>query len=114
MLSKRTPLPPGTLSAVTVPGLGRSLRRVFGVDTDFDRVAIDTHLILAEAQPFATGDPDHLAHQVDAGDHFRHGMLDLDAGVHLQEIKLVAAVVVQIFDRSRTAVMHRLGERDGG
>jgi len=76
-------------------------------------VAIDAHLILAEAQPLAPGDPDHLAYQVDAGHHFRHRMFDLDAGVHLQEKKLVAPVVVQIFDRSRAAVVHRLGERDG-
>src|SRR5882757_5098590 len=74
-----------------------ALRRVFGVDADLDSVAIDAHLILAEAQPLAAGDPDHLAYQVDSGDHFGYRMLDLDARVHLQEIKLVASVVVQIF-----------------
>ena len=62
----------------------------------------------------AAGDPDHLAHQVDAGDHLRHRMLDLDARVHLQEVELVAAIVVQIFERSGAAVVHRLGERDRG
>src|SRR5258708_34944330 len=92
---------------------GEAFRWVLGVDADLERVAIGAHLILADAQGFAAGNPDHLAHQVYAGDHFRYWMFDLDARVHLQEVKFVTAVIVQIFDRPRAAVVHRLGERDG-
>ncbi len=76
-------------------------------------MAIDARLILADPQALAAGDPDHLAHQVDAGVHLRHRVLDLDARVHLQEVKFVAAVVVQVFERPGAAIVHRLGQRDG-
>jgi hypothetical protein len=34
---------------------------------------------------FSTGDPDLPAHEIDAGHHLRHRMLDLQAGVHLEK-----------------------------
>ena len=42
----------------------------------------------------AAGNSDHLAHQVDAGNHLRHRVLDLDARVHLQKVERVATVVI--------------------
>ena len=45
---------------------------------------------------------DLLAHDVDAGDHLGHAVLDLHAGVHLQEE--VLAVREQAFDRAGAAV----------
>ena len=62
----------------------------------------------------AAGDPDHLAHQIDAGDHLGHRMLDLDAGVHLDEVEVVADVVVEVLERAGAAVVDRLGERHRG
>ena len=35
----------------------------------------------------AGGDPELLPHQVDAVDQFGHRMLDLDPGVHLEEVE---------------------------
>ena len=40
-------------------------------------------------------------------------MLDLDAGVDLDEVELAAGFVVEIFDRSGAAVADRSGQRDG-
>src|SRR6266702_3864835 len=90
----------------------KALRRILGVDADLDRMTAYANLILSDSKRLTAGKPDHLAHEVDAGDHLRHGMLDLDARVHLQEVEFVTAVVVEIFERSGTAIVDRLGERD--
>ena len=48
-------------------------------------------VFLAERQRLAGGDADLRLDQVDAGDHFGHGMLDLDAGVHFDEVEIARA-----------------------
>src|SRR5690606_25986838 len=48
------------------------------------------------------GDIELFADQVDAGDHLGDRVLDLDAGVHLDEVE--AAVLVQELERARAAV----------
>ena len=55
---------------------------------------------------------DHQRHQVEAGDHLRHRMLDLDARVHLDKVERVRGSVVEIFDRARAAIFNSLGQRD--
>ena len=68
--------------------------------------------LLRELEVAAGGDPDLLEDEVDVGDHLGHRMLDLDAGVHLDEIEL--AVLVQELDRADAEIFelaHRL--RDG-
>ena len=60
----------------------------------------------------AGGDADLLEHEIDVGDHLGHRMLDLDAGVHLDEIEL--AVLVEELDRADAEIFelaHRLGHR---
>ena len=57
---------------------------------------------LPVAERLAGGDADLLAHQVDAADHFGHRMLDLQAGVHLDEREL--AVLVEELQRAGVAV----------
>ena len=60
----------------------------------------------------AGGDADLLQDQIDVGDHLGHRMLDLDAGVHLDEIEL--AVLVEELDRADAEILqiaHRLGDR---
>jgi hypothetical protein len=47
----------------------------------------------------AGGDADLLAHQIDAEDRLGHRVLDLQAGVHLDEVEL--AVLVEELDRAR-------------
>ena len=66
---------------------------------------------LLEREVGAGGDADLLEDQVDVGDHLGHRMLDLDAGVHLDEIEL--AVLVQEFDGADAEIVdvaHRLGD----
>ena len=66
--------------------------------------------VLRRRQFAAGGDADLLEHQVDIGDHLGDGMLDLDAGVHLDEIEL--AVLIQELDGADAEilhVLHRLG-----
>ena len=65
---------------------------VLGVDAALDGAAAVHDVLLREAQLLAGGDADLLAHQVDAGDQFRDRMLDLDAGVDLDEVEVVVLV----------------------
>ena len=52
----------------------------------------------------AGGDLDLLIHEIEAGDHLGHRMLDLDAGIHLDEIEF--AVLVEKLDRADALVIH--------
>src|SRR3546814_5736988 len=75
---------------------------IFGVDAALDRVAADHDVFLPDRQLLAAGDQQLLAHQVDAGDPLGHRVLDLDAGVHLDEVE--AAVLEQELERAGAAV----------
>ena len=67
-----------------VPGAGMKLRAaVLGVDPELDRVAADLRVVVPEL--LAGGDPEHLAHEVEAGDLLGDGVLDLEPGVDLEE-----------------------------
>ena len=63
---------------------------VLGVDAKLHRVPDHRHVFLLQAQRFSGSDPDLLLHQVHAGEHLRHGVLYLDARVHLYEVELIA------------------------
>src|ERR1051325_9722805 len=52
----------------------------------------------------AVGDPDLLAHQIEAGDRLGHRMLDLEARVHLDEVEL--AGLPEELDRAGAAIAH--------
>ena len=56
---------------------------VLGVDAVLDGVAADLGVVVAEL--LAGGDAEHLADQVDAGDLLGDRVLDLEAGVDLEE-----------------------------
>ena len=58
------------------------------------------------------GDLELLLDQIATVDFLRDGMLDLDAGVHLHEVK-VAGVVDQELDGAGILVIDRLGQGDG-
>ena len=86
--STRTPGPAGSRYAVIVPGDGRKpLRRVLGVDPALDRVAR-----AARRPPGGTRAARRprsricSLHEVDAGDELGDRVLDLDPGVHLEEV----------------------------
>ena len=53
-------------------------------------------------------DQDLALHDVDAGDHFGHGVLDLDAGIDLDEIELSGVAVDQELYRPRVLIPHRV------
>ena len=65
-------------------------------------------------QFFAEGDENLGLHEVDAGDAFGDGVLDLDAGVHLDEEPLLAVHVVEVFHGAGVVVADGLGEIGGG
>ncbi|MNG07645.1 hypothetical protein D3C84_909580 [compost metagenome] len=65
-------------------------------------MAADHHVLLGERQLVAGGDAEHFLDDVDAGDHFRYRMLDLHAGVHLDEVEV--AVFVEELEGAGAAV----------
>ena len=60
-------------------------RRIFRVDARFDRVAFDLELLLSQRQRFARCNLELPFDQIEARDHLRHRMLDLQARVDLHE-----------------------------
>ena len=82
--SRRTPGPVGGAKVVTVPGAGRKPRPgsspLMRNSKEWPR---SCGVVVAEL--LAVGDAEHLADQVDAGDLFGDRVLDLEAGVDLQE-----------------------------
>ena len=69
---------------------------ILRVDPALDRVAARLGL---EVERLAHRDPQLQRHEVEAGDHLRHGVLHLQAGVHLQEVE-GAVLVDDALDRA--------------
>ena len=69
-------------------------------------------VLLPERQRLARGDEHLLAHEVDARDHLRDGVLDLDARVHLHE-EVLAVGCEEPFDRPGGPVAGRARRIDG-
>ncbi len=68
------------------PDRGQEIaERIFGIDPQFHRPSGQRDVLLRQRKLLAGRDPDHLLDQIDAGDQFGHGMLDLQPRVHLQE-----------------------------
>ena len=74
-------------------------------------MAAQAHVLLAKRERDARSDLDLRAHEVDAGHELGHGVLDLDAGVHLEEEE-VALRVDEALDRARADVADRLRRGD--
>ena len=105
-LSTRTPMPAGARNRAIVPGdRGESPARILGVDAALDGVAAGRHVLRREGERRTARDEDLLADEVDPGGHLGHRMLDLDAGVHLQEGELARR------DRAGTRPCPRRGSR---
>ena len=80
------------------------------IDAGLDRVPLQPDLLLREGERLAGGDPKLLLHEVDAGDELRHGVLDLEPGVHLDEEELVGrGIRHQELDRARAEVVDAAG-----
>ena len=59
-------------------------------------------------------DQNLASHEIHAGDHFSHGVLDLDAGIDLDEIELAGLGIQQELDRAGVVVFDRLADPQGG
>jgi hypothetical protein len=95
-----------------VPGLGRKPRaRVLGVDAALDRVPCRPQLRLRQPHGPALRHGDLLGDQVEPEDRLGHGVLDLDARVHLQEVEGVALALDQELHRAEPAVGEVPAER---
>ena len=104
----------GSQVAADPAGVGAEVEfRILGVDPALNGVAPQLDVRLAEGEGIALGHLDLLGDQVQAGDHLCHGMLHLDAGVHLHEVE-VAALVDQELDRPGADVVDRFGGQHGG
>ena len=78
------------------------------VDTQLHGVALGGHLETGDG--FPGRDADLLAHDVDAGDHLRHRVLHLQAGVHLHEVHLLRFAVEDELHRARADVIDIVGD----
>ena len=83
-VSRRTPGPDGGRKMLTVPGAGRKPRPA---SSPLIRNSIECarRRGVGVAERLAVGDAELLAHQVDAGDLLGDRVLDLQAGVDLEE-----------------------------
>ena len=64
-----------------------SLQGSLGIDTGLEGVAVNLDLVLGEWKGVARGHTDLPLHEISLGNHFRHGVLHLEAGVHLHEVE---------------------------
>src|SRR5262249_56856000 len=60
---------------------------VLSINARLDRMAVGCDLVLPQRQRFSHGDAQLPLHEVEASDQLGHGMLDLQARVHLDEMK---------------------------
>ncbi len=65
--------------------LGQLRDRVLGVPAHLDGVPVGAHVVLVDPQRLAGGDPQLQRDEVEAGDELGDRVLDLQAGVHLEE-----------------------------
>ena len=64
--------------------------RVLGIDPRFEGVPAQGDVVLCERQRLTGGNGELQLHEVAAGDEFGDGVLDLQAGIHFQEVRVVA------------------------
>src|SRR5579884_3865991 len=76
---------------------------ILGGDAALDGRAAPGHILLPQAELLTRRDADLLPYQVQAGEPFGHRMLDLKAGVDLEEVELAGAVQEELH-RPRVAV----------
>src|SRR5690349_19386924 len=92
--------------------------RILGRNPALDRVAVGRDPLLRRnvqrsfVQPVPVRDEDLALDNVDAGDDLGHGVLNLDARIHLNEKELVAIDVEQEFDGAGIAIFGRLAKSD--
>ncbi len=104
----------GELPGVDAPCGGHEVfGGVFGVDTALDGVAPDGDVFLLEGECGTGGDEDRHFDDIDAGDKFGNGMLDLDAGVDFEHVEVLLRVHEEL-DGCGTGVFGTADETCGG
>ena len=93
----------GGVVGADLAGRGLEVRQLLGVDPALDGVAGGLELGLGEGHRQAGGDADLLLDEVDVVDRLGDRMLDLEAGVHLDEVEL--AVLVEELDGAGAGVV---------
>jgi len=86
---------------------------ILGIYPALDGMFVELDVALVEIEFFAVRDADLLLDEVDSGDFFSHGMLDLNPRVHLDEI-VVTFRIDEEFDRAGVLVFRGFGGADGG
>ena len=104
--STRTPSPSPARQAASARASAGSRRRILRIEPRLDRVAAAARLCLRERQRLGPARPATAAAPGRARSRLGHGVLDLDARVHLQEVE-AAVVVEQELDRAGADVADR-------
>ena len=94
--------PPGCVPFGNFTGAGNESFRVFGIDTAFNGVAVESDVILRVAEGGTAGNADLFADDIYAGNGFGNRMFYLKTGIHFHEIK--AAVFIKKFQCSRVGI----------
>ena len=97
-MSQRTHGPAGSVTADRAGRRAEPGLRVLRDDPELDGVPAHRDVVLPQPQRLARRDPRLLGDQVDAGDQLGDRVLDLDAGVHLDEEVLTGLVVDEELD----------------
>src|SRR5688572_25861786 len=84
----------------------REGHRILGVDPALNRVTGERHVPLLEGEPFAGRDADLFLDDIDARNPLRDRVLDLDAGIDLEEVE-VPLVVEQELEGAGVGVLDR-------
>ena len=79
--------------------------RNFRVDTALDGMTCPPKVRLIVSQLFSRCDTHLLAHQIQAGRHFRDWMFDLQSGVHFKKVKSARRIKEELH-RSRATISH--------
>src|ERR671920_990525 len=83
----------GRIIDLDEPGLGQKVAAgVLGVDPELYRVPVGREGTLGDLQTLARDHLELFGDDVDAGDHLRHRMLHLEAGVHLDKVEFSVRV----------------------
>ncbi len=112
-VSTRTPGPFGSTKRMHLArSRQEAVGRVLGVEAALDGMAALAQVSLPERQLLARSDPDLPLRQVQADDHLGDGVLDLEPGVHLEEVEVARVGIDDELDRARVAVADRRGRGD--
>ena len=83
----------------------RERHGILGVDPALDRMPTELDVGLPEGQPLARRNLDLFLDDVDAGDEFGDGVLDLKPGVRFEEVEVTRRIHEEL-ERSGVGVLH--------